>query len=159
VGIENCRHGLGLGTGLVPNGLGNPASTTYVNNLRTTGVASSPATTQRTATTRPRNHTRECNIRVASASSSSDPESAPRHRATEAQRRARLEELAKARCQLDEELAILHRELGQDPEPRDWQPVQMVPVQEQPRERNGERWEHRPAAEQPRGRDSTPSAP
>jgi hypothetical protein len=75
---------------------------------------------------------------VALASSSSDPEPAPRHRATEAQRRARLDELVEARRQLDEEMAILHRELGQDPDPRDRQAVQMVLVQEQPREGNCE---------------------
>jgi hypothetical protein len=49
---------------------------------------------------------------VASASSSSEPEPAPRHRAANAQRRARLDELAEDKRQLNEELALLHQELG-----------------------------------------------
>jgi hypothetical protein len=44
---------------------------------------------------------------MASASSSSEPEPAPCHHAADAQRRARLDELAEARHQLDEELALL----------------------------------------------------
>jgi hypothetical protein len=40
-------------------------------------------------------------------------------RAADAQGRARLDELAEARRQLDEELALLHQELGMDVEPRD----------------------------------------
>jgi hypothetical protein len=56
---------------------------------------------------------------VASASSSSEPEPTPRHRAADAQRRAWLDELTEARRQLDEELALLHQELGMDAEPRD----------------------------------------
>jgi hypothetical protein len=43
-------------------------------------------------------------------------ETAPRQLTTDAQRRARLHELAEARHLLDEELAILHWKLGQDPE-------------------------------------------
>jgi hypothetical protein len=43
-----------------------------------------------------------------------------------------------AKRQLDEELALLHQELGMDPEPRDRQPSHDVPMQEQPREGNGE---------------------
>jgi hypothetical protein len=101
---------------------------------------------------------RECNVCMASTSSSSEPKPAPRHHAADAQRRARLDELAEAKCQLDEELALLHQELGMDPEPRDQQPAQDVPVQEQPRERNGERRERSPAAEQPRARAPTPPA-
>jgi hypothetical protein len=63
-------------------------------------------------------------------------------------------ELAEARCQLDEELDNLHRELGEDPKPRNRQPAplpapQLVPVQEQHREGNDEWQERRPAAEQP----------
>jgi hypothetical protein len=42
-----------------------------------------------------------------------------RHRGADAQRRARLDELTEARCQLDEELALLHQELGVDAEPHD----------------------------------------
>jgi TolA-binding protein len=95
---------------------------------------------------------------VASASSSSDSEPAPRYRAADAQRRARLDELAEAKRQLDEELAILHQELEMDPEPRDRQPAQDVSVQEQPREGNGERRERRPAADQPRARAPTSQA-
>jgi hypothetical protein len=68
---------------------------------------------------RPRNPARECNVCVASASSSSDPEPASHHRATDAQRRARLDKLVEARRQLDEELDILHQELGQDLEAHD----------------------------------------
>jgi hypothetical protein len=45
---------------------------------------------------------------VTSASSSFELEPAPRHRAADAQQRARLDELAEARRQLDEELALLH---------------------------------------------------
>jgi hypothetical protein len=74
-------------------------------------------TTQRARTTRQRDPTWECNICVASASSSSEPEPAPCHRAANTQRRERLNELTEARRQLDEELAILHQELGMDPEP------------------------------------------
>jgi hypothetical protein len=55
---------------------------------------------------------------VASASSSSEPQPTPRHRAADAQRRAWLDELAEARRQLDEELALLHQEPGMDAEPR-----------------------------------------
>jgi hypothetical protein len=57
---------------------------------------------------------------MASASSSFDPVPAPRHRTTDAQQRARLDELVEARSQLDEELANLHRELGEDLEPCNW---------------------------------------
>jgi hypothetical protein len=93
--------------------------TGYVNNLRATGAAPGSITTRRAQTTRQRDSTRECNVCVASASSSSAPEPAPRHHAADAQRRARLDELAEAKRQLDEELALLHQELGMDPEPRD----------------------------------------
>jgi hypothetical protein len=72
-----------------------------------------------------RNHDpmRECNVCVASSSRSSEPEPAPRHRGADAQRRARLDELADARRQFDEELALLHQELGVDVEPCDQQPA------------------------------------
>jgi hypothetical protein len=105
--------------------------------------------------------TRECFVSVVSASSgSTDLE---QHRVIDAQRRARLDELAEARRQLDEELANLHRELGEDHEPRNWQPAplpapQQVLVQEQHREGNGERQERRPAVEQTRARALTLSA-
>jgi hypothetical protein len=79
-------------------GLPDDPVTAYVNNLRATGAASGSATTRRTLTMQPRDHTRDCNVCVASASSSSDLEPAPHHHATDAQRRARLDELTKARC-------------------------------------------------------------
>jgi hypothetical protein len=50
--------------------------TAYVNNLRATDIAT---TTRRTPITWSRDPTCECNICVVSASSSSDPEPAPRH--------------------------------------------------------------------------------
>jgi hypothetical protein len=95
---------------------------------------------------------------MASTSSSSEPEPASRHRAVDAQRRARINELAEAKRQLDEELALLHQELGMDPEPRDRRLAQDIPVQEEPREADGERRERRPAAEQMRARAPTPPA-
>jgi hypothetical protein len=84
----------------------------YVNNLRATSAAARSTTTPRAQTTRRHDPTRECNVCVASALRSSEPEPAPRHRAADAQRRARLNELAEARLQLDEELALLHQELA-----------------------------------------------
>jgi hypothetical protein len=104
-------------------GLPDDSAMTYVNNLRATGVSSGSATIYRTPTIQPRDPTRECNVCVASASRSSEPEPAPCHRATDTQRWARLDELAEARHQLDEELAILHQELGKDPGPCDQQPA------------------------------------
>jgi hypothetical protein len=44
------------------------------------------------------NSTWECNVCVAAASSSSESEPAPRHLGADDQRRARLDEIAKARC-------------------------------------------------------------
>jgi hypothetical protein len=92
---------------------------------------------------------------MASASSSSEPEMV---RAADAQRRARLDELAEARRHLDKELALLHKELGMDAEPRDRRPAQDIPVQEEPREGNGDQRERRPAAEQPRPRTNATDA-
>jgi hypothetical protein len=112
--------------------------TAYINNLRATGAAPGSTTTRRAWTTRRHDPTRESNICVASASSSSEPEPAPCQRAADAERRARLDELAEARCQLDEELALLHQELGMDAEPRDRRPTQDIPVQKEPREGNGD---------------------
>jgi hypothetical protein len=60
--------------------------------------------------------------------------------------------------QLNEELALLHQELGMDLEPHDRHPAQDVPVQEQPREGNSEQREHRSAAEQPWSRVPSPLA-
>jgi hypothetical protein len=47
----------------------------------------------------------------------------PRNRDADVQRRARLDELAEARHQLDEELALLRQELGVDAEPPDRWPA------------------------------------
>jgi hypothetical protein len=92
--------------------------------------------TRRARTTRRHDPTRECKVFVASASSSYEPKPAPRHRVADAQRRAWLDELEEARRQLDEELALLHQELGMDAEHRDRRPAQDIPVQEGPREGN-----------------------
>jgi hypothetical protein len=101
--------------------------TAYVNNLHATGAAPGSTTTQRARTTRRHDPTRECNVFVVSASSSFEPEPAPHHRITDAQRWARLDELVEARRQLDEELALLHQELGMDAEPRYRRPAQDIP--------------------------------
>jgi hypothetical protein len=45
-----------------------------------------------------------------------------------------------------------------DAEPSERQPAQDIPVQGEPREENGNRHEHRPAVDQPRGRAPTPPA-
>jgi hypothetical protein len=118
--------------------------TAYVKNLRATGAAPGSTTTRRARTTRWHDATRECNVCVASASSSSEPEPAPHHRAADAQ--------------LDEELGLLHQELGMDAEPRDRRPAQDIPVQEEPREGNGKWCEHRSTADQPHGRAPMPPA-
>jgi hypothetical protein len=102
-------------------GLPDDPVTTYVTNLR--GTAPRSATTRGTRTTRRRDPTRECNVCMASSSSNSEPEPAPRHRGLDDQRRARLDELAEARHQLDEELALLRQVLGVDTEPHDRQPT------------------------------------
>jgi hypothetical protein len=135
-------------------GLPDNPVTAYVNNLRVTGAVSGSAALRRTPTTRRHDPTRECNVRVASSLSSSNPEPAPRHHAVDAQRRARLDELTEAKCHLDEELAILHQKLGMDSEPHDRQSAQDISVGvngngERPRDGSGERGERRPAAEQP----------
>jgi hypothetical protein len=84
-------------------GLPDDPVTAYVNGLRTTGAAPGPPMTQRAPTARRHDPTRECNVCVATASSRSESELAPRHRSADAQRRAWLDELAEARRQLDEE--------------------------------------------------------
>jgi hypothetical protein len=91
--------------------------TAYMNDLRATGATSGSAMTRVAQMTRIRDPTRECNDCVVSTSSSSDPEPVPHHCATDAQRRACLDKLAEARHQLEDELANLHRELGEDHEP------------------------------------------
>jgi hypothetical protein len=100
-------------------GLPNDPVTAYVNNLRVIGTAPRSVTTRGARTTRCYDPTCECNVYVASSSSSSEPEPATRHRGPDAQRHAQLDELAEARHQLDEELALLRQELGADAEPRD----------------------------------------
>jgi hypothetical protein len=57
----------------------------YMNDLRATGATSGFATTRRAPTMRSRDPSRECFVCVVSTSSSSDPEPAPHHRATDAQ--------------------------------------------------------------------------
>jgi hypothetical protein len=94
---------------------------------------------------------------VASASSSFEPEPTPCHHEVDAQRQARLDKLAEAKRQLDEELA-LHQEMGMAVEPHDRRPAQDIPVQAETREGNGDRRERRPAADQPHGRTPTPPA-
>jgi hypothetical protein len=148
--------------------------TAYVNNLRTTGAAPGSTMTRRACTARHHDPTRECNVYVDTASSSSESEPAPCHHSADDQWRARLHELVKARRQLDEELDLLHRELSVEPEPRERQPTEGVLVQGQardgngdrhpvrdvfvqcePREENGNQRERRPVADQPRGRAPT----
>jgi hypothetical protein len=58
---------------------------------------------------------------VATTSSSSESELAPRHRGADDQQRAWLDELVEARRQLDEERALLHQELGMDVGPHERQ--------------------------------------
>jgi hypothetical protein len=60
-------------------GLPDDSVTAYVNNLRTIDTAPGFTTTQRARTTRRHDPTRECNVCVASAMSSSEPEPAPCH--------------------------------------------------------------------------------
>jgi hypothetical protein len=79
------------------SGLPDDPMMAYINSLRTTGAAPGSTTTRRARTTRRHDSTRECNVCVASALSSSEPEPVPHHRNTDAQRRARLDELAEAR--------------------------------------------------------------
>jgi hypothetical protein len=100
-----------------------------VDSLRATSIVPGSTITRRAPAARCHDPTRECNVCVALASNSSESEHAPRHRGADAQRRARLNELAEARRQLDEELVLLHQELGADAEPRDRQPAPSVPVQ------------------------------
>jgi hypothetical protein len=120
-------------------GLPDDPVTAYVNELRATHASPGSATYRRAQSTRVRAPTRDCCICVASTSSSStDPEPTPHHRATDTQRMVRLDELPKSRCQLDEELANLHQELGENGGPHNPPPApRQVPVQEQRREGNG----------------------
>jgi hypothetical protein len=102
--------------------------TTYIDSLRATSVIPGSTTTQRAPTARRHDPTRECNVCVAPASSNFESEQAPHHRGADDQQRARLDELAEARRQLDEELALLHQELGADAKRHDRQPAQSVPM-------------------------------
>jgi hypothetical protein len=71
-------------------GLPNDSVTAYVNNIQAARTTSGSTTARRAPSTRSCDPTRECFVRVVSASSSStDPEPAPCHRATDAQCRAR----------------------------------------------------------------------
>jgi hypothetical protein len=92
-------------------GLSDDPVMAYVNSLCTAGAAPGSTTTRR-APTRRHDPTRECNVCVATASSSFESEPAPHHHGADNQRRARLNKLAEARRQLDEELDLLHQELG-----------------------------------------------
>jgi hypothetical protein len=144
----------------------------YVDSLRATSIVPGSATTQSTPTAQHHDPTRECNVCVAPASSSSESEHAPHHRGANAQRQARLDELAEARRKLDDELVLFHQELDTDAEPRDRQPAQSVPVQGngdrrlawdvpvqgEPDNVNDNRREHCPSASQSHGRASTPPA-
>jgi hypothetical protein len=151
--------------------------TAYVNGLRTTGAASGSTMTRRARTTWCHDPTRECNVYVATTSSSFEYEPAPHHHGADDQRRAQLDKLAEARRQLDEELALLHRELGVEAKPcerqpaqgvlvqgqardgnGDRRPVQDVPVQGEPREENGNQRKRRSATNQPCGRAPAPLA-
>jgi hypothetical protein len=95
-------------------GLPDDPVTAYVDSLCATSIVLGSTITRRALTVRRHDPTRECNVCVAPASSSSESEQAPRHRGANAQRRARLDKLAEARRQLDEELVLLHQELGAD---------------------------------------------
>jgi hypothetical protein len=100
-------------------GLSDDPVTAYVNGLRAAGAAPGSTTTRRARTAQRHDPTRECNVCVATAPSSSESEPAPHHRGADDQRCARLDELAEGRRQLDEELALLHRELDVEAEPRE----------------------------------------
>jgi hypothetical protein len=68
-------------------GLPDDPVTAYVNNLRATRAAPGSTTTRRARTTRQHDPMWECNVCMASVSSSSEQEPAPRHRGGDAQRR------------------------------------------------------------------------
>jgi hypothetical protein len=68
-------------------GLPDDQVTTYINGLRTAGAAPGSTTTGRARTARRHDPTRECNVCVATASSSSESEPAPCHRGADDQRR------------------------------------------------------------------------
>jgi hypothetical protein len=78
-------------------GLPDEPVTTYVNSLRMTGVVPGSTMTRRAQIARHHDPTRECNVYVATASSSSESEPTPRHHGADDQWRARLDELAEER--------------------------------------------------------------
>jgi hypothetical protein len=78
-------------------GLPDDPVTPYVHGLRTTSAAPGSTTTRRARTAQHHELTRECNVCVATASSSSESEPAPHHRGADYQRCAWLDELAEAR--------------------------------------------------------------
>jgi hypothetical protein len=100
-------------------GLSDDPVTAYINGLRAAGAAPGSTVTRRARTAQHHDPTRDCNVCVTTASSSSESEPAPRHRDADDQRRARLDELAEARRQLDDELSRLHREHCVEAEPRE----------------------------------------
>jgi hypothetical protein len=158
-------------------GLPNDPVMAYVNNLRTTGATAGSTTTWRAQTTRRHNPMRECNICVASSSSSSETEPAPRHcdagcPAAGSTQRTRGGETPTRRgagpstpgawrgCRAPRSTATQGAPAQEQPREGngDRRPAQDVPVQGQPREGNGDQRERRPAADQPHGRAPTPPA-
>lgn len=87
--------------------------TAYVDTLKASYTTPGSTSVRRGPLTSLSDFTRECFVcDIRSASSLMDGEEAPRHCATDAQRRARLDEIAKAKRQPDDELAKLHQALG-----------------------------------------------
>jgi hypothetical protein len=77
-------------------GLPDDPVTAYVNGLLAAGAAPGSTTTWRARTAQHHDPTQECNVCVATASSSFESESAPCRRGADDQRRVRLDELAEA---------------------------------------------------------------
>jgi hypothetical protein len=65
-------------------GLPDDPVTAYVDSLRATSIVPGSTTTRRAPTSRRHDSTRECNVCVALASSSSESEQAPRHHGADA---------------------------------------------------------------------------
>jgi hypothetical protein len=78
-------------------GLPDDPVTAYVNGLRAADAAPGSMTTLRAQTAQWHDPTCECNVCVATTSSSSESELAPRHRGADDQRRARLDELTETK--------------------------------------------------------------
>jgi hypothetical protein len=86
-------------TAMYPHGqpcLPDDPVTAYVNDLRVAGAAPGSTTTRRARTAQRHDPTRECNVCVATASSSSESEPAPCRRGADDQRRVRLDKLVEA---------------------------------------------------------------